>query len=109
MITTYRELGLETLTASANDLESGIYECWIRLSTGRLKVFSTLLNFFAEYRFYQRDEKGRIKDGQADHLMDCMRYVVLSGMKVACVRPASLWRRGGAASQHQFEWDPNKG
>jgi hypothetical protein len=105
LITTYRELGLETLVASDNELESGIYECWIRLTTGRMKVFRTLANWLAEFRFYQRDEKGRIKDGQADHLMDCMRYIVLSGLKVAIVRPAHMWR-SRAAVQNSYDYDP---
>lgn len=107
MMKVYQDLGLDTLTASSNELEAGIYECWIRLSTGRLKVFRTLLNWLAEFRFYQRDEKGKVKDGQADHLMDCMRYIVLSGLARACVRPPSMWRRpGGGASMHQSEYDP---
>jgi hypothetical protein len=66
----YIALGLETLVPADNALEAGIYAVWTRLSTGRLKVFRTLTNWLAEFRFYQRDEKGRVKDGQADHLMD---------------------------------------
>lgn len=108
LIKVYHELGLEMLFASANELEAGIYECWIRLSTGRMKVFRTLLNWLAEFRFYQRDEKGRIKDGQADHLMDCMRYLVLSGLTLAVVRPASMWKQRGATPQHVTDYDPLK-
>jgi hypothetical protein len=91
---------------SANDLEAGIYECWITLSTGRMKAFRTLQNWLAEFRFYQRDEKGRIKDGQADHLMDDMRYIILSGLARAVVRPASMWTMRGAAPQHTSDYDP---
>lgn len=105
LIAVYQELGLETLTASANDLEAGIYEVWIRLSTGRMKVFRTLENWRNEKRFYQRDEKGRIKDGQSDHLMDCMRYIVLSGLNRAIIRPASMWRHNQARPQHEIEYD----
>ena len=82
------------LTLANNALESGILDVWQRLSTGRLKVFKTLVNWIKEYRFYQRDEKGKIKDGQADHLMDCTRYLVMSGLTVATVRPAHLWTTG---------------
>jgi hypothetical protein len=106
LITAYHELGLENLTASDNALEAGIYECWIRLSTGRLKVFRSLQNWLAEYRFYQRDDKGKIKDGQDDHLMDCMRYVVLSGLAVATIRPAHQWTTGGQKTQHTYEYNP---
>lgn len=102
----YQQLGLDTLTASENALEAGIYEVWIRLSTGRLKVFKTLNNWFQEFRLYQRDEKGRVKDGQADHLMDCTRYIILSGLARATVRPPSMWKPRGQASNHEREYDP---
>jgi hypothetical protein len=108
LMTIYQELGLD-LTASDNALEAGIFEVWTRLSTGRLKVFRTLLNWIAEIRFYQRDEKGRIKDGQADHLMDTTRYLILSGLARAIIRPANMWRRGPNVSQHSSEYDPLAG
>lgn len=104
----YQELGL-TLVASDNSLEAGIYEVWMRLSTGRLKVFKTLTNWLAEQRFYQRDEKGRIKDGQNDHLMDTTRYLVLSGLQRAIVRPANMWKQRGQAMNHVFDYDPMSG
>ncbi len=85
LMVTYRDLGL-SLTASANALEAGIYDVWLRLSTGRIKVFSTLMNWQAEYRLYRRDEKGNIID-DFNHLMDCMRYVILSGLAIAAPVP----------------------
>lgn len=65
----YQEL-LPNLSVANNAVEAGVYAVWVRLSTGRLKVFKTLQHFLSEYRTYQRDEKGQIvkKD---DHLMDC--------------------------------------
>jgi hypothetical protein len=104
----YQELGLDTLTVSDNALEAGIYDVWTRMATGRLRVFRTLLNWLAEFRFYQRDEKGHVKDQQADHLMDCMRYLILSGLAKACVRPPSMWKRGGESSQHTADYDAMK-
>lgn len=101
-----QELQTELLFPALNDLEAGIYECWIRLTTGRMKAFRTLQNWLAEFRFYQRDEKGCIKDGQADHLMDDMRYIILSGLARAVVRPASMWMMRGAAPQHSSDYDP---
>ena len=81
----YTDLGLH-LTPAKNAVEAGIYEVWQRLSTGRLKVFSTLQNFLTEYRLYRRDEKGKIvKDG--DHLVDCARYLVMSGLDVSMYKP----------------------
>ncbi len=77
----YKDLGLD-LTEADNSVEAGIYAVWMRLSTGRIKVFSTLVNWFGEYRIYRRDENGRIvkKD---DHLMDGSRYLIMSGLDVA--------------------------
>jgi len=103
----YRQLGLDTLEIAENALEAGIYAVWTRMSTGRLKVFRTLTNWFAEFRFYQRDDKGRVKDGQADHLMDATRYLVLSGLQRAIVRPPSMWRKPFAQSSNfESEYDP---
>jgi hypothetical protein len=105
LMTIYQELGLD-LHVAENALEAGIYEAWMRMSTGRLKVFRTLANWIAEFRFYQRDEKGRVKDGQNDHLMDDTRYLVMSGLARAIVRPANMWRRVPNATQHAFDYDP---
>ena len=86
----YRELGLN-LSLADNAVESGIYDVWSRLSNGRLKVFSTLQNWLAEYRIYRRDEKGRIVK-ENDHLMDATRYLVRSGLHVASFRPPEQWK-----------------
>jgi len=85
LLVTYRELGLN-LTEAKNALEAGIYDVWTRLSTSRIKVFRTLMNWQAEYRLYRRDEKGNVVK-EFDHLMDDMRYIVLSGRDVAIAHP----------------------
>lgn len=82
----YKALGLDVQNAD-NAIESGLYDVWQRLSTGRLKVFSTCQNWLAEYRIYRRDEKGKIVK-QYDHLMDATRYLIMSGLKRAKVQPA---------------------
>ena len=69
-----------------NAVEAGIFEVWQRLSSGRLKLFSTLQNTLAEFRLYRRDQKGRIVK-ENDHLMDCMRYLVMSGLEAAITIP----------------------
>lgn len=81
----YRDLGLK-LTEADNAVESGLYSVWERLSTGRIKVFRTLTNYLSEYRLYRRDEKGAIVK-QNDHLMDCKRYLINSGMRIAKALP----------------------
>jgi len=108
LIKQYRENGLE-LSEADNTLtgeDSGITAVWQRLSTGRLKVFRTLQNWLKEYRFYQRDEKGRIKDGQADHLMDATRYLVMSGIARAVIRPAEQWTTGRGQPIFTSDYNP---
>jgi hypothetical protein len=90
LIEVYRSLGL-ALTAADNAVEPGLLEVWQRLSTGRIKVFRTLQFFLKEFRFYRRDEKGRVVK-QDDHLMDCLRYLIVSGLNVAQVRPVEMWK-----------------
>lgn len=80
----YQQLGLN-LSMADNAVDAGLYDTWVQLSTGKLKVMSHLLNFFNEYRLYRRDENGRIVK-KHDHLMDCMRYIVRSGRAVARVK-----------------------
>jgi phage terminase large subunit-like protein len=85
LLNQYRALGLN-LSLANNAVEAGIYEVWSRLSSGRLKVFKTLQNFLAEFRIYRRDEKGKVVKSN-DHLMDCARYLCLSGLGLAAMRP----------------------
>lgn len=70
----YVNAGLNLIYAN-NEVEAGIQEVWERLSTGRIKVFKSLQAFWAEYRIYRRDDKGKIVKAN-DHLMDCLRYMV---------------------------------
>lgn len=85
LIQTYRELGL-ILTESKNAVEAGIYEVWQLLANGKLKVFKSLQNWLMEFRIYQRDEKGHVVKSN-DHLMDCMRYLILSGRDAMTTKP----------------------
>jgi hypothetical protein len=85
----YTELGL-ILSPAINAVEAGIYEVWSRLSSGRLKVFSTLQNFRSEYRIYRRGEDGKVVK-ENDHLMDGMRYLCMSGIAIAALRPFEEW------------------
>jgi len=85
MLDLYRQQGLELIEAD-NSVEAGILEVWQRMSTGRLKVFKSLQSWFAEFKMYRRDEKGKIVK-ENDHLMDDTRYLVMSGLKRARVAP----------------------
>lgn len=81
----YIDLGLD-LEAAFNGVESGIYQVWERLSTGRFKVFKSCVNWLFEFRLYRRDEKGRIVK-KNDHAMDEMRYMVTSGIERMILKP----------------------
>lgn len=90
LLAVYQDLGLK-LTLADNRLhgdEGGIYRVWEMASTGRLKVFRTLMNWQAEFRLYRRDENGKIVKA-FDHLMDCTRYIVQSYRGIAVVVPVA--------------------
>ena len=92
LIVTYINLGL-SLEVAKNAVEAGIYDVWERLSTGRLKVFRTWQNWQAEYKLYRRDENGNVVK-TFDHLMDCTRYLILSGLPRAIVEPTGVSKLG---------------
>ena len=84
----YRNLGLK-ITKSNNAVESGIYDMWTLLISGKLKVFSSCIHWLNEFRLYHRNEKGHIVKAN-DHLMDATRYFVLSGRDLASPENASV-------------------
>ena len=88
LLSAYQQLGLD-LEIAFNGVESGIYETWQRLSTGRLKVFKSMSNWLYEFRLYRRDDKGRIVK-ENDHLMDATRYLVMSGIARAKTKPVKI-------------------
>lgn len=85
LLETYIELGLKIEPAD-NARETGIYRVWERLSSGRLKAFQSLNNWRTEFRLYRRDEKGHVVK-ENDHIMDCLRYLVMSGLDIAKTKP----------------------
>ena len=86
LVDEYSDLGL-ALSYADNAKEAGVFAVWQLLVSGRLKVFKSLVQWFNEFRIYRRDENGKIAEGQDDHLMDCTRYLVLSGTQVAALMP----------------------
>lgn len=71
----YKELGLRLLPAD-NSLEAGLHKMNELLSTGRLRVFTTLRNFQKEYLLYKRKLNGSIDPHCDDHAIDCARYII---------------------------------
>ncbi len=88
LIKSYRDLGLQ-LSEADNTREAGIQMVYERLSGGRLKVFRHLQNFMTEYRLYRRDEKGNVVKVN-DHLMDCLRYGIVTGLSRAITKPKAV-------------------
>lgn len=90
----YSSMGLDIAPAD-NAVEAGIQACLRRMMGGRLKIFSTCHMFFQEFRVYQRSDKegskGKIVK-KNDHLMDCMRYLIMSGMDRAVDKEIALDR-----------------
>jgi phage terminase large subunit-like protein len=90
----YLKLGLK-LCLAENAREAGIYTVWLRLSTGKLKVFRSCRNWLNEFRTFARDEDGKIINEQKYHLMAATRYLFLGSMgrwkvkPVVDLRPAS--------------------
>ncbi len=82
LVDEYTNLGLH-LYRTDDAVEAGITKVWLRMTTGRFKVFKSCWDFFREFRMYQRDEEGKIKNKSKFHLMDDARYLVLSGIDIA--------------------------
>jgi len=68
LLSNYLDLGLDVVKAD-NSVEAGIQAKVQRLSSGRLKIFTTLTNWLSEFRLYRRDDQGRVVK-ENDHLMD---------------------------------------
>ena len=90
LIDMYRKKGLR-LSPANNAKEEGIMAVLERMNRGGLKIFDTLYKTIAELRMYARDENGNAVKGN-DHFMDCMRYVVMSGLGIA-LSPEMNYRR----------------
>ena len=76
------------LVSAVNSVEAGLYKVLSLLQTRRLQLFSSLTNTAAEYRLYRRDDKGSVVKSN-DHLMDCLRYLVMTWDQIAATRPVA--------------------
>lgn len=59
-----------------NSVEAELFELYDLMRQGRLKVFRGLRDWFEEYNFYHRDEKGKIVKIR-DDLLDATRYAYM--------------------------------
>jgi phage terminase large subunit-like protein len=85
LMTLYRNAGLNIQTAF-NGVEAGIYAVDQMMHAGKLKAFRSLGNFYLELRNYQRDRDGKVVKDR-DHLMDAMRYLIMSGRDRMIAKP----------------------
>lgn len=102
LIRLYKEQGLDLYLAD-NTVEAGIFDVYERLTTGRLKIFKTCVDTLGEYRIYRRDEKGRIIK-QNDHIMDCVRYGIRTGLKHAVYAKPKKINDPFAAAKGRASW-----
>lgn len=82
----YQQAGIRNWTpADKRSVNKGIYTVLQLMETGKLKIFSTLTKLLTELRMYSRDDNGKVKKGN-DHLMDAMRYGIVTGLPLAKVK-----------------------
>jgi phage terminase large subunit-like protein len=103
----YQDLGLDLAIAN-NAVEAGIYETWMRFSTGRLKIFRSCQNTLAERRIYRRDDKGKIVK-KKDHALDGLRYGVNTMGQIMRPLPAPTFGFGANAQATSRALDPAMG
>lgn len=77
LIEMYQKRGLDL--DSVPSAETGLYAVRERMSSGRLKVFSTLPHYLEQRRLYRRDAKGHVLR-QNDHLLNCAHSLILYGL-----------------------------
>lgn len=82
VIDLYAREGL-ILELASNIREPDIQTVSQAFATGQLKIFDDLTHLLGDYRFYRRDDEGRIVKGR-DHTLDALRYAVVSGVEYAC-------------------------
>lgn len=89
VINSYKALGVKMRlpNKARGSVDAGVQEVLSRLSQGKLKVFSTCQKWLDEFRKYQYAESKNDATPQIvkrnDHLMDCTRYAIMDGLKIA--------------------------
>src|ERR1051326_7370919 len=88
LLNIYSNFGLNVCKADngPGTVDSSILEVYQRLSSGRLKILAHLIETRGEFRVYRRDMNGRIVK-ENDHLMDALRYLIMTGNQIMDVMP----------------------
>ena len=105
LATLYRQSGLRYLSKADNAKEEGVMKVAQRFQNSQLKIFNNLRNTQRELAKYCREENGKIKKGD-DHLMDAMRYLIMSGLTVASneIERERLYQNQSPAGQNSYDW-----
>ena len=103
LVKLYREAGLRYLSKAKNAKEEGIMKVLQRLQNGQLKIFNSCNKTRGEYTIYSRNEEG-VPNKRNDHLMDALRYIVMSGLHVARPENAILQGSGYHQSIQSHQW-----
>lgn len=74
----YKGLGLK-IEIPNKALETGITTTWNWLITGKLRIFEDCTPLIDCMNIYMRDKKGKVKEGQDDHLADALRFICMGG------------------------------
>lgn len=81
LVDLYGKAGLKNMHKANNSVESGIQATLELLLDNKVKIFGNLNYFISEFNSYSRLEDGKINK-KNDHLMDCLRYAVVTGLDV---------------------------
>lgn len=95
-----------TMASAINSIEPGITTVLDALVTNKLKIFNTCSFTKKEFLLYRRNEKG--KPIGADHAMDTLRYLMMSGTQIAkskaqVMADKRMWNRE-YESRQEPEW-----
>lgn len=93
----YSAQGLDMIPVHAQfpdksvSVEAGLMDMLTRMETGKFKVFSSLLDWFEEFRLYHRKDGKVVKEG--DDLMSATRYgVMMLRFAKQLYKPRERWR-----------------
>ena len=71
-----KSYGLNIFMADKS-VEAGIHKTLQLMLNGGIRILPSLVEFWDEFRLYQRKADGTVKK-EHDHLMDCLRYLIMS-------------------------------
>lgn len=90
LVDLYQKCGIKNwIPADKTCVEEGLMQVLQRMETGRFKIFSNLTKTMTELRMYCRDDNAKVKKGN-DHLMDAIRYGIVSALSIAQVKSSTL-------------------